>query len=144
MHPPKHGEKGRTLTKEQFYFEGVSNEALEVVYDKFQTLKDAAGCFTPDGKMFSDCGNKVYEELKRRGEEHRGLFLILRRNLASIDAEELQEFHRKLEIETMKQHGTFEGDFTPEGDPITDTAGIICNFIWFLEVELQKRGIEVR
>lgn len=131
------------MTKEQFYFEGVSNETLEVIYEKFHKLEDAAGCFTPDGKMFSDCASKVYEELTRRGEEDRGIFLMLRRNLANISSEDLLELHRRFDNETIRQ-AVFKEDFTEEGDPVTDAASIICDFIWFLEIELKKRGIEFR
>lgn len=132
------------MTRTENYLEDANIETLERLYSQFCDMKDAVDdFFSPEARVYFNCSAQVYEELSKRGEEDRGLFLMLRRDLAKIETEELLEFHRRFERETICQN-VFQDDFTADGDPVTDAASIYDIFMWFLETELKKREVDFR
>lgn len=132
------------MTNEEYIFKDASNEELENLYLKFEKLEEDAGMSTTEGKFYSDNAHKIYDELKRRGEEMRGMFLILKRNIADTDTADIRNLHDKLESTLVGVNPMWEEDFTEVGDPISDAASIMSCFMWFLEIAILERGEKVR
>lgn len=129
----------------KYIFKNANISDLEAMYWTFQTAENDAGITTPTGKMFADNVLSVCDELERRGEGQRVIFLLLLENLQKIDTEELQDFHKLLANLTKATEGSILADhYTECGDPISDAAGIFECFLWFLQEELKRRGVNWR
>lgn len=139
------------MTKQEFFFDGLSNEDLEKLYLKFEDAEEReraenTNVSTAAERMYMDFTNMMYEELIRRGEELRGIFLLWKREISGADTNVLLDLWRKLD----KQRGEGSLLFTDEdymecGDPISERADVYDTLLWFLEVGLKEmKGIKVR
>ena len=139
------------MNKQEFYFDGMTNEELEMLYLKLQDAEDherAAGSNVSRAaeRMYMDCSTMTYEELMQRGEELRGILLLWKHELSNADTNVLLDLWRKLDKQRGEGSLLFtDEDYTECGDPISDRASVYDTLLWFLEVGLKEmKGIKVR
>ena len=139
------------MTKQEFYFDGLTNEDLEKLYMQMEAAEDQerksnTKVAKAAERMMMDCRHQVYEELMRRGEELRGIFLMWKRTVSQADTNDLLDLRRKLDKQRGEGSQIFtDDDYMEGGDPISERADLFDGLMWFLDVGLKEmKGINVR